>query len=314
MDPQSFALAAAQQELAHLEEKKKEAEERQAKHDVEHLTHKLRSGGRDHKDNQSCARTLCMWGVFNGMMYGLALMGDSWSYSAWHATGVEQFSLTLGLFNMDIDLKCRNSFTGQDQFCHMLTKWYKHENGHWSTKEMQEAMCNDPGASKNTCDVGWRLYYAGWFPLVLYPAAAVFECLSLLLLYFYWHVRPTSMIRILADKCSIMSCICGAMGMTLWFAVRPWLTGFPRYWAEMTDQKNAAASVFNGFKEIWTLPTGWAFICGIIAIFGTFARVMGQYGLPFHIDEPDPYGLDEGVNFGAEAKAEAERMTYGTAI
>jgi hypothetical protein len=93
-------LQQAQAELEALEDKKRAREEREKSHEVEHLTRKIRSGARDHSDNQACARLLCMWGVFNGLMYGLALLGDSWWQITWHAMSVDDLSITLGLFNV----------------------------------------------------------------------------------------------------------------------------------------------------------------------------------------------------------------------
>merc|ERR1719482_2330813 len=107
------------------------------------------------------------------------------------------------------------------KFCNMMHRWADHDGGQWSTKEIREKMCEE---EKDACPTVDRLYYAGFPPLVLFPLAAAFECLSLLLLYFYWHASPTSMTRTLADKCSVMACLCGASGIVGWFAMKPWLT------------------------------------------------------------------------------------------
>jgi len=307
-DPRSFAAQHAEAELAALEEKKKAKEEASKKHDVEHLSKKLRSGARDHKDNQACARTLCLWALFNGFLYGIALMGDSWWYVQWHAMSIDHMSITLGLFNVKVDIKCKETYVGDMKLCNMMKKWGDHDNGQWATSELRDTMCSE---MKSTCSTVDRLYYAGWPPLVLFPAAAVFECMSLLLLYFHWHVKPTAMIRTLADKCGVMSSLCGAFGFVAWFAIKPWLTGLPRMWGEMAGQMGSTASVFTGFKETWTIPMGWCFAASSFALVGTFLRVISQHNLPFHVDEPDPLGLDESFNLLEEAKKEVER-TYGT--
>lgn len=303
-DPQSFAIQQAEAELAALEEKKKAKDEAAKQKEIEHLSHKLRSGARDQKDNQACARTLCMWAVFNGLLYGLALMGDSWWTVTWQAMSIDELELRLGLFNLQVNLKCKD--TVDMKYCNMMHKWADHDAGQWSTKEIRDKMCEE---EKNACPTVDRLYYAGFPPLVLFPLAAAFECLSLLLLYFYWHASPTSMVRVLADKCAVMACMSGAAGIVGWFAMKPWLTGLPRLWAEMAGQGNASG-VFTGFKETWSIPCGWCLVAAGFALCGSFARMISQYNLPFHVDEPDPYGLDERVNLMEEAKKEAER-TYG---
>lgn len=306
-DPQAFALQQAEAELAALEEKKKAREEKQKAHEVEHLTHKIRSGARDHADNQACARLLCMWGVFNGLMYGLALLGDSWWSITWHAMSVDDLSITLGLFNVQIDLTCKD--TVDMKICNMMKKWADHDGGHWATQELRDTMCEE---YKGACPVVDRLYWAGWPVLVLFPAAAGFECFSLLLLYFYWHVKPSALTRVLADKCGVAALFCAMTGFLAWFTICPWLVGLPRLWCEMAGQQGAASGMFAGFKQTWNFPFRWCFIAGAAGLLGNFCCLMSQLNLPYHVDEPDPYGIDEGANLIAEAKAEVER-TYGTA-
>lgn len=303
-DPQSFAMQQAEAELAALEEKKKAKDEAAKQKEIDHLSHKLRSGARDHKDNQSCARTLCMWAVFNGLLYGLSLMGDSWWINSWHAMSIDNLEIRQGLFNLQISLKCKDSV--DMKFCNMMHRWADHDGGMWTTKEIREKMCE---MDKNACPFVDRLYYCGFPPLVLFPLAAAFECLSLLLLYFYWHASPTAMIRGLAEKCAVMAALCGAAGIVGFFAIKPWLTGLPRLWAEISGQGHASG-VFTGFKETFNMPTGWCFCAAAIALAGSFLRLISQYNLPYHIDEPDPYGLDEGSKLMEAATKEAEKR-YG---
>lgn len=286
---------------------KKEKEEAQKAREVQHLTKKIRSGVRDQKDNVSCANTLCMLAVFNGLMYGLALTGDSWERKTWWSQSIDEMTITVGLFNLDIDLVCKDSYS--NTLCEMMRKWSEHDGGHWTTTEFRDEVCKK---SRDQCPIADRLYYAGFIPLVLFPAAAGFECLALLLCYFYWHVKPSAMTRTLSDKCGVLSLACGMGGITGWLAVKPQLTGMPMMWAKMAGQTDASTGMWNGFKEVWMLPCGWCSACASLAIVCNFVRLLSQYGLDYHIDEPDPYGTQESSALLEEAQKAAEAYSYGT--
>lgn len=288
MDPQSFALLQAQSELAGLEARKKEKEESRNEWQTQHNTKKLRSALRENADNQSCARTLCIWKVFNGLMYGLALVGDSWTVNSWHAMGIDSMTLNVGLFNMHVDLRCKDTI--DMKFCNLMKKWADHDDGLWSIRDLRSQMCQQ---DKDACWTMDRLYFAGWIPLVLLPAAACFECISLLLLFSYWHAKPTHAMRSMSAKCAVAAIACAGVGFCGWLAVRPWISGIPRLWATMGGQRDAAAGVMFGLKENWCVPVGWCFAAAWIGALGNFVSMFLQMASARHVDEPDKYGLDE---------------------
>lgn len=306
-DAQSFAFQSAEAELAALEEAKKAKEEKEKQREVDRLAHKLRSGERDHKDNQACARQLCMWAIFNGLMFGLALTGDSWITASWWSQSISELRVTLGLFNIEVNLQCNPSAL-DPKLCNMMKPYANHDNGWWTTVEMREAMCAHSDATQSGCAAAKWVYISGWPPLICFPLAAGFECLSLLILYWYWHGKPSSTTRVLSAKCAALAAFFGCLGFVGYFACGPWLTSLPRKWCDMAGQKEAAMGAFTGFRNTWRQPFGWAAVCAMFALAGTFLRMTFQYNLPFHIDEPDPYGFDENTNLSAEAKKEAERM------
>jgi len=307
MAPQSFVAQQAQAELEALEARKKEKEETRKEREARHMTHALRSGARNNGDNQSCAKTLCMWKVFNGLMYGVALLGDSWTVNQWEAMGIDSMTLSIGLFNMDIDLRCKESV--DMKFCNMMKKWADHDDGQWSIKDLQKHMCDE---DKDTCWTMGRLYVAGWIPLVLFPLAAAFECSSLILLYLYWHAKPISTMRSMSDKCAVLAVCCAGVGFCCWLGIRPWISGLPRAWATMGGQRDAAAGVFLGFKELWCMPVGWCFICAWTGALGTFVSMFVQLSLPRHVDEPDPYGFDEQSALIEDHVRKETEKYYGT--
>lgn len=249
-----------------------------------------------------------MWMVFNGLLYGLALTGDSWEKKTWWSMSIDEMTIKVGLFNMDMDLNCKDSL--DNKLCHMMRHWADHDGGHWSTSEFMDAVCKDKQV--DSCPTGQRLYYAGWIPLVCFPAAAGFQCLALLLLYFYWHVKPSSLTRVLQDKCGVLALTFGMFGFCGWLAAKPDLAGFPLMWAKMAGQRDAATGVFNGFKEVWIVPFGWCSMAALTAIMGNFICCFSTYGLDYHVDEPDPEGLGETAALMEEAKQEAEAYAYGT--
>jgi len=292
--------------LEKLEWKKSEKDRQRDARQVEHLTHKIRSGSRDNKDNQACARNLCMWGVFNGLMYGLALMGDSWTVNKWHAMSIDEMTITLGLFNMDVNIKCKDAI--DMKLCNMMRPWAEHNGGQWATQELRTYMCT---RDRDTCVTVDRIYFGGWVPLILLPAAAAFQCLSLICLYFYWHVNPSSMLRIISSKCSALAVFCSFVGFCGWFTIRPWMSGVPRMWAEMAGQKGASADVLTGFKETWCMSVGWNLVCALIAMVGNFLCLFLQMGMAYHVEEPDPYGIDENSALIEQAKSQAVNYQAG---
>merc|ERR1719272_2523530 len=196
---------------------------------------------------------------------------------------ITEMTITTGPFNIKMDLKCKDSVSME--LCNMMKKWTDHDGGQWSTNELRDTMCEE---DKSTCSEMNRLAYAGYIPLVLFPAAAMFECLSLLLLYVYWHSKPTTMVRNLSAKCGLLAAFCGAAGFVGWMVVMPQMAGFPRMWAKMAGAGDAGGRLFTGFKETWVIPLGWSLGCGMFGILGSFCRILSQYNLPPHVDEPDP--------------------------
>jgi len=310
---QSFAAQQAEAELAALEESKKAKEVQHRKQEVEHLGHKLRSLGRDHKDNQACARTLCMFAVFNALMYGLALTGDGWINTSWWSMGIRELRVTFGLFNMNVDLECQPDSVNL-KICNMMRPWADHDGGHWTTMELWDTMCHadTTGMTEEGCNSAKWIYRSGWPPLILFPCAAGLECLSLMVLYWYWHGKPCSSSRILAEKLAMAALVCGGLGFVGYMAAGPWLTALPRKWADMAGRKDETSGSFTGLRCTWVMPVGWSLMCGLTALGGNFIRLMSLHGLPFHVDEPDPLGIDESRKLMAMAEMEAERMAYGT--
>jgi len=300
MDPQ----AQAQAELAALEDKKKAKEEKDKKKEVDHLTHMMRSGAREHEDNASCANLLCGWGILNGLLWAVPLLGDSWWNKIWHGMSVDKLAVTVGLFNMEVHLDCKENIVGENSLCYAMEKYAKHNGGHWAILEIQEEMCKHV---KDSCSVIERIYTAGFSPLCLLPAAAAFEVLAILLLYFYWHGKPTALVRSLTNKCAVLAPLCGVMGFTGWMIISPYLQELPRFWAAEGGQKDFANGAVFGMKESFTLPMGWCCMMVFFNMISSSIRFFCQFTLPLHINEPDPYGFDE----SARLIQEAEKMYDG---
>merc|ERR1719456_1869428 len=295
MDPQAQAEA----ELAALEEKKKAKEEKDKKKEVEHLTHMMRSGQRNQEDSASCANLLCGWGILNGLLWAVPLLGDNWWNKIWHGMSIDKLTVGVGLFNMEVHLQCSENMVGETSLCYAMKKYADHDNGHWAILEIQEEMC---GRYKGSCATMSRLYQAGFAPLVLLPAAAAFEVLAILLLYFYWHGKPTALIRGLANKCASLAPFIGVMGFTGWMICSPYLQELPRYWAAEAGHMEFANSSLFGLQESFTLPMGWCCLMVFFNMISSAIRFFIQFTLPFHINEPDPTGMGEETRLLTEAE------------
>lgn len=312
MDAPSFALQQAEAQMSELDEKRLQKEEAKKQKEMEHLQHEMRSGMRAQTDNQQCARTLCLWGIFNGLMYGLALMGDTWSHTQWHAMGIDQLDLKLGLFNLQFDMRCGSDWlAGQDggELCKMMQRWTEHDGGHWATKDFAQDICH---ADKSFCFQMNRLVYAGWIPLIMLPIAATFECLAVLLTYFYWYGKPTTMVRNVADKCAALATFCAGAAVAGYVGMRPFTNGFPRMWGTVAGLQDTTDGVFSGFMEVWIWPIGFAAMCAVIGAAGSSIRTVSQSGLPYHVDHPDPYGIGEIEDVKIQSMKDAQK-SYGTA-
>lgn len=284
------AQAQAEEALAKLEEQKREQEEKEKKKEVEQLARGIRTGARNQEDAASCANLLCGWGILNGLLWAVPLLGDSWWTKMWHGLGIDKMTLSVGLLNLVVNVECKSNTLGDNTLCYAMKPYSDHNNGQWAVAELQEQMCKEV---KEACAIMDRMYYAAFSPICLFPAAAAFEVLALLLLYFYWHGKPTALVRSLANKCAAMAPLIGAVGFTGWMILSPYMTELPRMWAAAHNHKDFANSAAFGLKETFVLPAGW---CTLVAFFNlacSSIRCFVQMTLPNHQHEPDPYGLNE---------------------
>jgi len=292
-------VAQAEAELQALEEKKKAQAEKDKKKEIDHVAHMMRSGNRNQEDNVACANILVMWAVFNGLMWAVPLLGDRWWGKVWHGMSIDKLTVNQGLFNMEIEVNCKDSL--DTSLCKAVKKYADHDNGHWAIYEIKEEMCKKVPES---CPSMKRMYQAGWAPLCLLPGAAGFEVLAMLLLYFYWHGKPTALVRNLANKCGVLAPITGVLGVTGWLIWCPYMQQLPRWWAAEAGHADFANSAVFGLQAASGIPTGWCFCMLVFAAISSGIRFFCQFTLPFHIQEPDPYGFDE----SSKLLAEAEKM------
>lgn len=297
-------MTVAENELHELEDKKRQRAEKDKKKEVDQLSKMMRTDARNQGDNQGCAKLLCFWGILNALLWALPLLGDSWWNKTWQGMGVEKLEIGIGLFNLEINLQCKKDILNAERICKSIEKYSKHDGGHWTTEEIAEEMCK---AYKGGCPLMNRLYYAGWVPLVTFPGATVFELCSSLLLYFYWHGKPTALVRNLATKCAVMAGIFGVVGFCGWLICSPYLQELPRLWAAEGGNKEFANNSLVGLKEAFMFPCGWCSCVAFIAFFSSFIRFFCQFTLPLHINEPDPFGNDE----SSRLVQDAERLYDG---
>jgi len=305
MDPMQ-AQAQAEAELQMLEAKKKEKEDKRKEKEIQHMTHQMRTGSRNQTDNEGCAMILCMWGILNGLLWAVALLGDSWWTKVWHGMSVDKLTITVGLFNMNVQLQCQDRV--DVKLCMAMQKYAEHDGGNWAIKEIGEEMCKGYAKSCPTMD---RMYNAGFIPLFILPAAAALEVICVLLLYFYWKGKPTSLVRNLASKSGMAAPFIGGIGFVGWFIYSPYMQELPRFWAGEGGDKEFANSSLFGMKEAFTLPMGWCTGTLLLVWMSSAIRFFVQFTLPFHINEPDPYNMNESARLLQEADkmySEAEQM------
>lgn len=297
-------LGKAEAMLAGLEDEKQKEEEKHKKKEIDHLSKTMRADARVQKDNQVCAKILCIWAVFNALCWAIPLLGDSWWNKTWQGMGVDNLQIGVGLFNMEINVQCKTDILNAERICHAIEKYSKHDGGHWSTAEIQEEMCK---VNKASCPSMNRLYYSGFIPLVLFPTAAALECLAMMLLWFYWHGKPTALVRQMATKCGILAPVAGIFGFCGWLITSPYLHELPRFWAQEAGHKKFADNPLVGLSESFMFPMGW---CCCIAFFGALSSIIRffiQFTMPRHVNEPDEHGFDE----SSRLVEEAERMYDG---
>jgi len=273
--------------LQALEEKQAAKEEARKKKEIEHLAHTMRSGGRNQGDNESCANLLCFWGILNGLLWAVPLLGDNWWNKVWHGTSVNKLTMCLGLFNMYINVECTDSY--DERLCHSMQEYSDHDGGHWAIKELRDKMCE---GVPDKCHIMERLVQAAYGPLVMLPAAAAFEVLAILLLYFYWHGKPSGLVRTLSSKCAALAPFAGILGFISWLLWSPYMHELPRIWAEEGGNMEFANSSVFGMKETFTLPMGWCSMMAFLAMISSMLRFFVQFTMPFHIHEPDPHGFN----------------------
>lgn len=286
----------AANELAELERTTKAREEKEKKKEVEHLTHKMREDNRNQGDNESCASVLLFWGILNALLWVVPLLGDSWWTKIWHGLGLDKLVVTVGLFNMEVYVDCTVSDIGG--LCASVKKYADHNSGHWTMLEFQNMMCDN---WKPSCATVGKLYGAGWIPLCMLPVCAALEVLAILLLYFYWHGKPTATVRNLANKCGALAPFCGALGLSGWMLYSPYLQELPRWWAAEANTGIENNALF-GLKESFTLPAGWCCLVAFFTLLSSGIRFFIQFTLPEHVNEPDIQGFDESSRLIAEAE------------
>jgi len=295
-----------QAQIAHLEEKEKALEEKRRKKDIEHRAHMARSDAREQGDNAGCARILIGWGILNFLFWVLPLLGDSWWNKIWHGEGIGKLTLGVGLFHMHVHVECAASWTGDATLCKAMSHWAGGEGSStgtftqdWTMQDLRDQMCNEPH-SRDMCGRMDRLVYAGYSPVVMLCTAAIFEVLAVLLLCVYWKVKPMAWARNLANTCSCLAPICGIIGLMAWFVVSPHLTELPRMWAGIAGDRIFADNPLFGLQETFTIPMGWCCLLLCFNMASSSIRLFMQLGLPFHINEPDPYGNAESARLIAE--------------
>jgi hypothetical protein len=285
-DPQMSALQAADQaqaKLEELEESQAEKDKKRRDKEIERLAHTMRSGNRNQEDNASCATMLCFWGIFNGLLWAVPLLGDDWWNKVWQGTSVNKLSMKLGLRNMWVGVECTG--TTIDQLCHAMQVYGNHDGGLWSLADLRDKMCQ---AVPGKCGTMNRLYEAGYPPMFLLPGAAGAEVLAILLFYFYWHGKPTALARNTANKLAVLAPALGIVGFIAWMLWSPYMHELPRIWAEEAGNVEFANSSIFGMKETFTLPMGWCCLMAFAAMISSMIRFFVQWTMPFHIHEPDP--------------------------
>jgi len=300
-DPQMMAMQQQDmeaQELADLEARQAFADEVAYQKAVDRMVHQLRSGNRNQDDNASCATTVCFWGIFNGLLWAVPLLGDNWWNKVWHGLGVRKLTMSLGLFNVATAVDCDGYAETNAQLC---TAWTKYSHP-MAITEMRDDMCK---AVPGKCPVMQSVVQAGYIPLYGLPAAAACEVLSILLLYFYWHGKPSGLARNLGVRVASFAPVVGMLSVFSWLLWCPYMHELPRIWAEEGGNKDFANSSFFGMKESFTMPMGWCFIMVFIGVMSSTARFFVQWTMPFHIHEPDPLGLgDDGLENAIRRDAE----------
>lgn len=308
--PDSFALAQAEHQLAAIEEQTHRKEEQKKAHEVEKLAHEMRHMARSQSESLFFAKQSCAWALMNALMYGLALTGDAWNVSTWHSNSIHELTITQGLMNTEVDVECKVHTNGDMKLCNIVREWADHDGGWWTTKEMKEKVCK---GSKEYCITAQRNYWAGFIPMFLLPIAAFGECMSMTLLFFYWHIKPSTAMRTTSVRLGLLGLLCAAAAFTGWMIMRPWLSGFPRMFVALAGQKGAGNGMFSGFLETWRLPCGWCLGCLLGALISNFARVMTQWNMSYHEDEEDPEG-DKAFLAERDALRAAEQAhAYGSA-
>merc|ERR1719313_644949 len=127
-NPELAALQAADQaqaDLQALEEKQAAKDARKKEKEIQHIAHAMKSGNRNQEDNASCATMLCFWGIFNGLLWAIPLLGDDWWNKVWQGTSVNKLTMKLGLFNMWVGVECTGN-NWEDRLCHAMRKYGDH--------------------------------------------------------------------------------------------------------------------------------------------------------------------------------------------
>jgi len=278
-DPAQLGAGA---ELAELEEKEKANHQKHQEKQEHQLAKMMKNQQHTQSDNETCASILCCWGFMNVLLWMAPLLGASWWTKVWHGLGIEKLTVMVGLFTMQVAIECRD--TVDNSLCEAIKPYAKHDNGQWVIKDLQKHMCSE---AKESCSAMQGMYYAGWSPEFLLPAAAILEVLAVLLLYFYWHGKPSSTLRNLSNKCSVMAPIVGLAGVSGWMMMSPFLSELPRLWAAGAGQKGLANGALFGLKESISLPMGWCAMLVLFNIVSSCVRFFIQFTLPHHTNESD---------------------------
>jgi hypothetical protein len=290
-DPAQMGAGA---EMAELEDKEKANHEKHNEKQAQHLAKMMKNQQNNQSDNQSCASILCCWGFMNVLLWIAPLLGASWWTKVWHGLGIEKLTVVVGLFTMQVGIECRD--TVDNSLCEAMKPYAKHDNGQWVIQDLQKHMCKEV---KESCSAMQGMYYAGWSPEFLLPAAAILEVLGVLLLYFYWHGgKPTKTLRNISNKFSVMAPVVAVAGVSGWMAMSPYLHELPRFWAAGAGKKGFANSAAFGLKESISLPMGWCAMLVLFNVVSSCVRFAIQFTLPKHCNEADS---DEASRLMADA-------------
>jgi hypothetical protein len=246
------------------------------------------------EDAKTAVEWLMFFGVFNGLMWIVPLLGSGWQDQRFTGFGIGYTQVHTSILTITIETECHvmewpfginsdamSKLSPEQHIC----KYAQHMNGTHSLHTAKDLACS---MGKEACDSMQGLFYSNFFLLFAFVLSALVTVLAVLFLYFYWYVEHLKVIRQWSFILYVISPMPGTIAYIAYNVLGPNLGDVPRSWNHLAGTIAGGTGAFQikATHDSWFAIVGWPwFFCWITIGFALAAPITFKYFFKPHADE-----------------------------